>query len=294
MPEQAARGRRRTSSSKGNLIALRELALRHDRRARRRPDGTSYRARARRRADLAGGRAHPRLRQPEPARARLVRARRGAWRPGCARRGSPSYVETPGPAPSCPRRTATRARRRPCASPSSSAPRPRTLTGHDVAGRGPRLRAQPQRHHDRRSASRRARAGGSCCSARSSTSWCGSSGDIDVYVITRRRARDRSPPCGRRPRAGPLDWRGYVCAARQSWRCCDGGRRGRCSPASRLPTSSMLYLLGGRAGGVRASGRGPVDPRVASLSVAAFDFFFVPPYLHLRGLRHASTWSRSP
>jgi two-component system sensor histidine kinase KdpD len=50
---------------KGNLIALRELALRRDGRARRRADA-GLQDRARHPARLGDGRPHPRLREPEP------------------------------------------------------------------------------------------------------------------------------------------------------------------------------------------------------------------------------------
>ena len=91
------------------------------RRARGRGDAGLH-ARPRRPANLAGERAHPGLRQPEPAlrpaRARRPAPRRREWGPS----GS-SPTSRPPRASACPRTRATVSSRR-SASPSSSAPRP--------------------------------------------------------------------------------------------------------------------------------------------------------------------------
>jgi two-component system sensor histidine kinase KdpD len=99
------------------------------------------------------------------------------------------------------------------------------------------------------------------------------SGDIDVYVITGE--REGPPlPAAERP-ALPVDWPGYgqglaivaVCTA-VAWLMFP-----RFAPANLI----MVYLLGIVVAAWRL-GQGP-SILVSVLSVAAFDFFFVPPYL---------------
>jgi two-component system sensor histidine kinase KdpD len=99
------------------------------------------------------------------------------------------------------------------------------------------------------------------------------SGDIDVYVITGEREGPQAP-AAERP-AAPVDWPGHAKAA---------GVVALCTAAATLmfplfgPTNLvMVYLLGVVLTASRL-GRGP-SIMASVLSVAAFDFFFVPPYL---------------
>ena len=100
------------------------------------------------------------------------------------------------------------------------------------------------------------------------------SGDIDVYVITGEHEGPQ-PPAAERP-APPVDWGGYgqaagiVAASARRW-------RGPCFPTSRPPTSSWCTCWA-RCLTASRLGRGPAI-LASVLSVAAFDFFFVPPYL---------------
>ena len=99
------------------------------------------------------------------------------------------------------------------------------------------------------------------------------SGDIDVHVISGgREGGSRPVPARRRPL--PTDWTAYaravgvvVAATGLSWVL---------APISELSNIIMIYLLGIIAVAM-SSGRGP-SLLAAVLSVAAFDFFFVPPH----------------
>jgi two-component system sensor histidine kinase KdpD len=100
------------------------------------------------------------------------------------------------------------------------------------------------------------------------------SGDIDVYVISGGR-EDGSRPTSARRRQLPTDWTAYAravgvvaLATGLSWML---------APVSELSNLVMIYLLGIIAVAMR-TGRGP-SLLAAVLSVAAFDFFFVPPFL---------------
>ena len=98
------------------------------------------------------------------------------------------------------------------------------------------------------------------------------SGEIDVYVISGDREDARPLPPSRWPRR--LDWRPYgftlavvaVCSA-IAWAM---------FPYFAFSNLSMIYLLGVIVVATR-HGRGP-SLLASLLSVAAFDFFFVPPY----------------
>src|SRR5262245_48357828 len=99
------------------------------------------------------------------------------------------------------------------------------------------------------------------------------SGDIDVYVISAAR-EDHSAPTSARRRALPTDWTAYAralgvvaLATAAAWAL---------APVSELSNLVMVYLLGIVVVAMR-TGRGP-SLAAAVLSVAAFDFFFVPPY----------------
>ncbi len=100
------------------------------------------------------------------------------------------------------------------------------------------------------------------------------SGDIDVYVI--RGAPDQPPPARVvAARGQPPNWAGYVAAGAVVAGCTLVAwiGFGRFEPGNLV----MLYLLGVVAVAVRF-GRGP-SVLASVLSVAAFDFFFVRPYL---------------
>jgi two-component system sensor histidine kinase KdpD len=99
------------------------------------------------------------------------------------------------------------------------------------------------------------------------------SGDIDVYVISGDQGDSRPLFTPLRERAS--DWLSYA------WGL---GSVALCTALARLLFSSlaeanliMLYLLGVTVVAMRC-GRGPAI-WASVLSVAAFDFFFVPPYL---------------
>ena len=96
--------------------------------------------------------------------------------------------------------------------------------------------------------------------------------DIDVYVISGGREEGTPLPTVRR-RALPTDWRAYgtaVAAVAMST-----GLAWLLAPVSELSNLVMVYLLGIVVVSMR-TGRGP-SLVAAVLSVAALDFFFVPP-----------------
>jgi two-component system, OmpR family, sensor histidine kinase KdpD len=99
------------------------------------------------------------------------------------------------------------------------------------------------------------------------------SGDIDIYVISGGR-EDGTPMPAVRRRAAPTDAAAYLRAAvtvAASTAIC-----WLLAPVSELSNVVMVYLLGIVAVAMR-TGRGP-SLLAAVLSVAAFDFFFVPPH----------------
>jgi two-component system sensor histidine kinase KdpD len=99
------------------------------------------------------------------------------------------------------------------------------------------------------------------------------SGDIDVYVITGEREGPQAP-AAERP-APPIDWPGYAKAVGVVAVCTGAAALmfPRFAPANLI----MVYLLGVVLAASRL-GRGP-SILASVLSVAAFDFFFVPPSL---------------
>jgi two-component system, OmpR family, sensor histidine kinase KdpD len=99
------------------------------------------------------------------------------------------------------------------------------------------------------------------------------SGDIDVYVIRGREAGAQPAPARRAPPA--TDWLAYGRAVAAV--AAATGVAWLLFPFSELSNLVMIYLLGITAVAMR-TGRGP-SLIAAILSVAAFDFFFVPPYL---------------
>jgi two-component system sensor histidine kinase KdpD len=99
------------------------------------------------------------------------------------------------------------------------------------------------------------------------------SGDIDVYVISAGR-ENGTPLAPVRRRVLPTDWLAYARAAAVV--AVATGVSWLLSPVSELSNLVMVYLLGIVLVAMR-TGRGPAL-MAAVLSVAAFDFFFVPPY----------------
>jgi len=99
------------------------------------------------------------------------------------------------------------------------------------------------------------------------------SGEIDIYVVSGERGPEPAKLARDRPR--PVDWRSYALALGAVALCTAVARAlfSHVSPSNLI----MVYLLGVVAVGTRA-GRGPTA-LASVLSVAAFDFFFVPPYL---------------
>src|SRR5438093_2118221 len=99
------------------------------------------------------------------------------------------------------------------------------------------------------------------------------SGEIDIYVVSGEREAEPVKPAWVRPR--PPDWPAYGLAL---------GVVGVCTaiawvmfPHVGLSNLIMVYLLG-VVGVATQAGRGPTA-LASVLSVAAFDFFFVPPFL---------------
>ncbi|HEV8673540.1 MAG TPA: DUF4118 domain-containing protein [Methylomirabilota bacterium] len=102
------------------------------------------------------------------------------------------------------------------------------------------------------------------------------SGDIDVHVITGE--RETPPPAGSGARPRAADWSGHAGAAGVVASCT--GAAWLMFPYFALSNLIMVYLLGVVLVATRF-GRGP-SILASILSVAAFDFFFVPPYLTFR------------
>jgi two-component system sensor histidine kinase KdpD len=113
------------------------------------------------------------------------------------------------------------------------------------------------------------------------------SGDIDVYVISGGREDGAAPSTAeRRPLA--TDWRAYGLAVAVVAVTTAGAWL--LFPFSELSNLVMVYLLGIIAVAMR-TGRGP-SLLASILSVAAFDVFFVPPYLTfaVSDVRHLLTF----
>ena len=98
------------------------------------------------------------------------------------------------------------------------------------------------------------------------------SGDIDIYVVSGERGPDPAPLPRLHPRSA--DWRAYGLAVAVV-ALCTGIARLMFHQVG-LSNLVMVYLLGVVIVGTRA-GRGPTA-LASVLSVAAFDFFFVPPF----------------
>ena len=267
VPEQAGEAVRRFFR-KGNLIALRELALRT----------TAARVDAQMevyRRDHAVPGTWPVAERilvcvsPSPLAARVVRAAR-RMAAGLRAEWVVVSVETPGYArlPEADRDRLVQTLRLAEQLGAETA----TLTGHDVA-------AEVLTYARRRNVTRIVL--GKPARPRWREALFGSvvndlvrqSGDIDVHVITGE--REGPQPAGVERPTRPADWRGYGQAAgiaalstAVAWLMFP-----HFAPANLI----MVYLLGTVLAAARL-GRGPAT-LASVLSVAAFDFFFVPPYL---------------
>ncbi len=113
------------------------------------------------------------------------------------------------------------------------------------------------------------------------------SGDIDVYVITGEAGREPATPLIRRPITSPV--RNYLLAA--STVALASGLAGLIFRRTDLADVVMVYLLGILIVATRL-GRGP-SLLASVLSVAALDFLFVPPYLTfvVTDFRHMGTFA---
>jgi two-component system sensor histidine kinase KdpD len=98
------------------------------------------------------------------------------------------------------------------------------------------------------------------------------SGEIDIYVVSADKEAAAPKPARRRPEQ--TDWPGYTEAVGAVAACC--GIAWLMFPHFGLSNLIMVYLLGVVAVAAR-NGRGPTI-LASVLSVATFDFFFVPPY----------------
>src|SRR5256712_2977740 len=114
------------------------------------------------------------------------------------------------------------------------------------------------------------------------------SGDIDIYVISGER-EDASPIAPVRRREIPIDWPAYGQAT--AIVALTTGVAWLMSPLFELADLVMVYLLGIVVVAMR-HGRGP-SLAASILSVAAFDFFFVPPYFTfaVSDVRHIFTFA---
>ena len=158
---------------------------------------------------------------------------------------------------------------------AARAPRPRASRARACAERRAAATRASATSARSWSASRRRRAGWRrLLRARWSTRSCSSSGDIDVFVVSgdggeRPRARPAPPGAARRHRAYAL----AALVVRRPRACCLGDAR-HASTSSTWPWCTCW----GSCSSPRASAAGPrCWPRCSS--VAAFDFFFVPPHL---------------
>ena len=283
-PEQAERAAKHFFT-KGNLIALRELALRT---TAQRVDAQMQEVRreAGVRTHVGGDRAGPRLRRPQPDVGAAGARRPGVWRRACGPTGSPRTSKRPRPR-GCPPRIGGGSTAR-CGSPRSSAPETVTLSGDERRRRGDRLR--PTATTSRRSSS----------ASRTARGWrdllFGSVGRRSGPPQRRdrhlRHSRRRDEASGRRcRRQAPAADRERDSARRTSPPALVGRSSprsaGRCTTASSSTNENilMLYLLGVLWVATHHSRGAAILASV--LAVAAFDLIFVPPYLHLRRLRPA-------
>ena len=279
VPRAGARAPSRASSAKGNLIALRELALR---RTAERVDAQmrGYKAAHGIERDVAHRRAHPRLRQPEPAL--------GAPRPRGAphgdeparRAGSRLYVETPGVAPPVRRPIASALAREPAARRAA-----RRRDGDAARTRTPRRRSSATRA---RATSRKIVVGKPThprwrdvvCGRRSSTRSCAraaTSTSTSSRATSRRADARRAPPtASARARARPA----ATPRASPSSSLATAARAGSSSGARSSPTSSWSTCSASSSSSMRF-GYGP-SLLAAVLSVARVRLLLRPAVLQLR------------
>ncbi len=267
LPEQAERAVEKFFR-KGNLIALRELALRT----------TAARVDAQMdvyRRDHAIPTPWPVTERilvcvsPSPSAARVVRAAR-RMAAGLRAEWVVAYVETPAQArlPQAERDRATQHLRLAEQLGAETV----TLTGHSVAD-------EVVAHARQKNVSKIVI--GKPAGSRWREVLFGSvvndlvrkSGDIDVYLITGEQEAPRAATP--QPRPERIDWRAYGLALGVVALCT--GVSAVVFPYLELVNLVMVYLLGVVLVATR-SGRGP-SILASILSVGAFDFFFVPPYL---------------
>ena len=212
----------------GNLIALRELALR---RTAERVDAAACARTARDHGDRATWPTRERILVcvgPDARRPRGWCAPRSAWPTRSTRDWIAVYVETP----ALLRLSRSRARRRIercCGWPSRSAPRPSTLDGPSPARRSLELRARAQRHARSSSASRRTRAGARCCGRSMLDELVRGSARHRRHVIARGDATAAAPRAAQRaaPREPQRAAAGRATRGpSRSPRSCTAGRRG--------------------------------------------------------------------
>ena len=135
-----------------------------------------------------------------------------------------------------------------------------------------------QHHPDRHRQVRAARAGSRCCTARSSTSSCAAPATISVHVIAGRRRRAGAAEDGRRRAAARRAVRPAAPIVGSAGSGRAGARRRRWSCSSFIDVAK--HRAGVPDGGARrARSPGACGRRCspASLSVLAYNFFFLPP-----------------
>ena len=280
LPRAGASAPRAAFFRRGNLLALRELALR---RTAERVD-----------ADVQAYRREHGIEATWPIGERILvcvgaGARVGAADPrGAAHGGGPARAvgRRPRSSAPAPRRSASADRERLEAHLRLAESLGATVVR--LVGRAPergaaRLRARAQRH------AHRGRQADALALARSPARLAARR--ARARQRRDRRARDRGRRGARAPRRRPARdasrsrWR-EIAAAAALVGVATGASAARADRLLALPDVAMLYLLAVMlvARALRARRRRSL---AAALSVAAYDFFFVPPLLHVRGLRLA-------
>ena len=113
-------------------------------------------------------------------------------------------------------------------------------------GRSSRYARGQQRHPDRHRQVRAARAGASCCTARSPHDLIRSAGDISVHVIAGDERRDRAAPSGVDARRRAAAARAAGPISRHRLRRRRARRRRRCSTGrSTFDNVALVFLIGG-------------------------------------------------
>ena len=254
----------------GNLIALRELALRAPRSASTPrcslPQG--------RRAASGPGPSRERILvcvSPSPAAVRIVRAGGALARRLQGRVDRRCTSRGPG-TPRSRRRTATTPRRTLQAGRETRRRRP-SPSRRTTPWKRSSLRARAQRHEDRRGQARPVLVAPGLLRGSFVDRMARRSGDIDVYVV--HGDRKAGPLAAQAVPAAPAEPLGGPRLGDRAVAVMHGGRgawRARFAP----PNLIMIYLLGVVIVAARWGAGPSFSPR--SSSVAAFDFFFVPPH----------------